>query len=201
VEGVVKIVVGLGNPGPQYAHNRHNVGYQVAERVAQHMGASSGRVMIKAYTLSGALAGTKVLVARPLTFMNLSGLAVGPLLRWYHASTSELLVICDDLDLPLSRIRLRPHGGSGGHKGLRSIIEALGTQDFARLRIGIGRPSHGDPEDYVLNDFAPDELIGMLDAYDRAVEAVESFVLDGIVVAMNQFNPPGELPDPADNGE
>lgn len=197
----MRIVVGLGNPGPEYVRNRHNVGYQVAERFARHMGAAPGRTTFKAYTASGSLAGTKVLVARPLTFMNLSGQSVGPLLRWYHASTSDLLVICDDLDLPLGRIRLRPHGGSGGHKGVRSIIETLGTQDFARLRIGIGRPACGDPQDYVLNDFAPDEVILMLDAYDRAVEAVESFVLHGIAVAMNRFNPPGELPDPVESGD
>ena len=197
----MRIVVGLGNPGPEYVRNRHNVGYQVAERVARRMGAAPGRTMFKAYTASGSLAGTKVLVARPLTFMNLSGQAVGPLLRWYHASTSDLLVICDDLDLPLGRIRLRPHGGSGGHKGVRSIIETLGVQDFARLRIGIGRPARGDPQDYVLNDFAPDEAIVMLDAYDKAVEAVESFVLHGIAVAMNSFNPPGELSDPVESGD
>jgi len=197
----VKIVVGLGNPGPEHTGNRHNVGFQIAERVARRMDAARGRAMFKAYAVSGSLAGARVLVARPLTFMNLSGQAVGPLLRWYHASTSELLVICDDLDLPLGKIRLRPHGGSGGHKGMLSIIETLGTQDFARLRIGIGRPAHGDPQDYVLNDFTQDELIGMLNAYDRAVEAVESFVLDGIAAAMNKFNPPGELADPVDSGD
>jgi len=197
----VKIIVGLGNPGPGYAKNRHNVGYQCVKRLAQRCDATSSRVMFKALTISAQIAGVKVVLARPLTFMNLSGQAVGPLLHWYHADLTDLLVICDDLDLPLGRIRLRSHGGSAGHKGMRSIIDTLGTQEFARLRIGIGRPAHGEPEDYVLNDFSQDESIVMQDAYDRAVAAVESFVLEGIAVAMNQFNSangPTDAADPSD---
>ena len=197
----MKIIVGLGNPGPGYAKNRHNVGYQCVKRLAQRCDATSSRVMFKALTISAQIAGVKVVLARPLTFMNLSGQAVGPLLHWYHADLTDLLVICDDLDLPLGRIRLRSHGGSAGHKGMRSIIDTLGTQEFARLRIGIGRPAHGEPEDYVLNDFSQDESIVMQDAYDRAVAAVESFVLEGIAVAMNQFNSangPTDAADPSD---
>ena len=194
----MKIIVGLGNPGPGYAKNRHNVGYQCVERLAQRCDATSSRVMFKALTISAQIAGVKVVLARPLTFMNLSGQAVGPLLHWYRADLTDLLVICDDLDLPLGRIRLRSHGGSAGHKGIRSIIDTLGTQEFARLRIGIGRPAHGEPEDYVLNDFSQDESIVMQDAYVRAVAAVESFVLEGIAVAMNRFNSPNGPTDAAD---
>lgn len=184
----VKLIVGLGNPGPRYTKNRHNVGYQCVERVAQRHGMTFGKVMFKAYITLGQIGGTKVVLARPLTFMNLSGLAVRPLLRWYRLAPSDLLVIYDDLDLPLGKIRLRQKGGSGGHKGIRSIIQALGTQDFARLRVGIGRPVHGEPQDYVLSDFLPDELINMEDACERAVAAVASFVTEGIATAMNKAN-------------
>lgn len=184
----VKLIVGLGNPGPRYTKNRHNVGYQCVERVAQRHGMIFGKVMFKAYITRGQIGGTKVVLARPLTFMNLSGLAIRPLLRWYRLAPSDLLVIYDDLDLPLGKIRLRQKGGSGGHKGIRSIIQALGTQDFARLRIGIGRPVHGEPQDYVLRDFSPDELITMEDACERAVAAVASFVTEGITTAMNEAN-------------
>jgi len=184
----VKLIVGLGNPGPPYARNRHNVGYQCVERVAQRHGLTSGKVMFKAYITAGQIAGTKVVLARPLTFMNLSGQAVRPLLRWYHVALPDLLVIYDDLDLPLGKVRLRRRGGSGGHKGMYSIIEALGTEDFPRLRIGIGRPVHGEPQDYVLSNFTPDELIVMEDTYERAVMAVDSFIVAGITATMNKFN-------------
>ena len=197
----MKIIVGLGNPGPSYAKNRHNVGYQCVKRLAQRCGATSSRVMFKGLTISGHIAGVKVVLARPLTFMNLSGQSVGPLLHWYHADLSDLLVICDDLDLPLGKIRLRRHGGSAGHKGMRSVIDTLGTQEFARLRIGIGRPAHGEPQGYVLDDFSLDESIVMQDAYERATAAVEAFVAEGIAVAMNQFNSPNGPTDAADSSD
>ena len=195
----MKLIVGLGNPGPRYAKNRHNVGYQCVQRLAQRHGLTFSKVVFKALVASGQVASSKVMLAKPLTFMNLSGQAVGPLLRWHRVDLSDLIVIYDDLDLPLGKIRLRIQGGSGGHKGMRSIIEALATQALARLRIGIGRPHFGEPEDYVLNDFTSEELIVMLGAYDHAVAAVESFIAHGIVVAMNEFNPPGEdSPGPTD---
>jgi PTH1 family peptidyl-tRNA hydrolase len=182
----VKLIVGLGNPGPRYAQNRHNVGYQCLERIAQHDDMTAGKVMFKAYVARGQIGGHKVVLARPLTFMNLSGLAVRPLLRWYHLALDDLLVIYDDLDLPLGSIRLRRKGGSGGHKGMRSIIQALGSQAFPRLRIGIGRPVRGEPEDYVLSDFAADQWVVMESAFDQAIAAVASFVTQGIVGAMNK---------------
>jgi PTH1 family peptidyl-tRNA hydrolase len=182
----VKLIVGLGNPGPRYAQNRHNVGYKCLERIAQHYDMTAGKVMFKAYVARGQIGGHKVVLARPLTFMNLSGLAVRPLLRWYHLALDDLLVIYDDLDLPLGSIRLRRKGGSGGHKGMRSIIQALGSQAFPRLRIGIGRPVRGEPEDYVLSDFAADQWVVMESAFDQAIAAVASFVTQGIVGAMNK---------------
>ena len=187
-EGRLKLIVGLGNPGPRYARNRHNVGYQVVEQLAQRHDMTSGKVMFKAYVVSGRIAGERVVLARPLTFMNLSGQAVRPLSRWYHIDLSHLLVIYDDLDLPVGRIRLRHKGGAGGHKGMRSIIQALGSEDFPRLRIGIGRPVHGEPEGHVLSDFPLHEAIHMQDSFDRAILAIECFVAEGVAAAMNQFN-------------
>jgi PTH1 family peptidyl-tRNA hydrolase len=190
----VKLIVGLGNPGPRYARNRHNVGYQCLERVARRHDLQFGRMMFKAQIASGLVAGTRALLAKPLTFMNLSGQSVRPLLRWYRVALPDLLVIYDDLDLPLGRIRLRQKGSSGGHKGMSSVIEQLGSDEFSRLRIGIGRPLYGEPPDYVLGDFTRDEAIAMEFAYDQAVSAVETFVTAGITQAMNRFNLPGEDP-------
>jgi PTH1 family peptidyl-tRNA hydrolase len=184
----LKLIVGLGNPGPRYAKNRHNVGYQVVGILAQRHQMTFARVMFKACVTTGSIAGERVVLTRPLTFMNLSGQTVRPLLRWYHLDLSELLVIHDDLDLPLGRIRLREHGGSGGHKGMRSIIQSLSSEEFPRLRVGIGRPLRGEPQDYVLQDFTAVQLITMEEAYDRAAAAAEHFVGRGIVSAMSEFN-------------
>lgn len=184
----MKLIVGLGNPGPRYANNRHNVGYQVVARLAERHDMTFTRVMFKACITTGDIAAERVVLARPLTFMNLSGQAVRPLLHWYHLDLAELLVIHDDLDLPLGRIRLRNKGGSGGHKGMRSIIQSLNSEDFPRLRIGIGRPERADPQGYVLQDFTSQQLTTMAEAYDRAATAVECFVSSGIVAAMGEFN-------------
>jgi len=184
----VKLVVGLGNPGPRYTRSRHNAGFQCVERIASAYGMSAGTVMFKAYVTRGHMNGERVVLARPLTFMNLSGLAVRPLVRWYHLPPADLLVVHDDLDLPLGKIRLREKGGAGGHKGMRSIIEALGSQQFARLRIGIGRPVRGEPQEYVLRDFTCAQAAVMEDTYQRAVAAVAFFVAEGISVAMNNAN-------------
>jgi len=186
------LIAGLGNPGLQYERNRHNIGYQCIERLIRQHGLAKGKLMFKAMVTSGTIAGTRTLLARPLTFMNLSGQSVRPLLRWYRVALPDLLVVYDDLDLPLGRIRLRQRGGSAGHKGMQSIIEALGTQEFSRLRIGIGRPVHGEPPDFVLNNFTLDESIVMENAFDQAVAAIETFLESGITTAMNEFNSTGD---------
>lgn len=193
----MKLIVGLGNPGPRYAENRHNIGYQCVERLVQRHGLAPGKMMFKAMVTSGHIAGVKTVLARPLTFMNLSGQAVRPLLRWYRVELADLLVIYDDLDLPLGKVRLRQQGGSGGHKGMRSIIEQLGTEAFPRLRVGIGRPVHGEPPDHVLSNFTLDESIVVDRALDQAVAAVETFIVSGIQAAMNGYNVPadGVAPD------
>ncbi|MBC8249245.1 MAG: aminoacyl-tRNA hydrolase, partial [Anaerolineales bacterium] len=142
----------------------------------------------KALLAQGEIAGLKVILAKPQTFMNLSGDAVERLARFHKVPPESILVLYDDLDLPVGRIRLRPEGGSGGHKGMKSIMEHLGTNGFPRLRVGIGRPTHGDPVDYVLGDFAPDEQIAIEEAYERVVSAVELWLAEGIAAAMNRYN-------------
>ena len=184
----MKLIVGLGNPGPRYVRNRHNVGAQCVIRMAGRYRSARSRIMSKARVTSARIADADVVLAKPLTFMNLSGQAVSSLLHRYGVALSDLLVIYDDLDLPVGKIRLRKGGGAGGHKGMLSIINALGTQSFPRLRIGIGRPADGDPRDYVLSNFPSDETDVMERTYDRAIAAVESFVIEGIAAAMNTFN-------------
>jgi PTH1 family peptidyl-tRNA hydrolase len=186
--GMTELIVGLGNPGRRYAGNRHNAGFQCLDRLAEAWGLSFSRRKHKALLTQGEIGGFKVILAKPQTFMNLSGDAVERLARFYQVPPKDILVIYDDLDLPVGKTRLRPEGGSGGHKGMKSIIEHLGTSGFCRLRVGIGRPPHGDPVDYVLGDFTPDERIAMDEAYERVVSAVELWLAEGIVVAMNKYN-------------
>jgi len=186
--GIDRLVIGLGNPGRKYAGNRHNVGFQCLDRLAAAWGLSFSRRKHKALLAEGEIAGRKVILAKPQTFMNLSGQAVERLVRFYRLPPENILVIYDDLDLPLGKIRLRPKGGAGGHKGMKSIIEHLGTQDFPRLRVGIGRPAHGDPVDYVLSDFTLDQRIVMEEVYGRVIAAVELWLTEGIEAAMNRYN-------------
>ncbi|MBI5878676.1 MAG: aminoacyl-tRNA hydrolase [Chloroflexi bacterium] len=183
----MKLIVGLGNPGPQYANTRHNAGFQVVDRFAARHEFLLRKMQFNAMVISGAIAGEKVLVARPLTFMNDSGRAVGPLVRWLKLELPDLLVVYDEIDLPLGTLRLRPDGGSAGHNGMKSIIEQLGTESFARLRIGVGRPVGGGVS-HVLGAYNRDELPLAEDAYDRAVAAIETFIADGLITAMNRFN-------------
>ena len=185
---IEKLIVGLGNPGRKYAGNRHSVGFQCLDRLAEAWGLPFSRRKHKALLAQGEIAGLKVILAKPQTFMNLSGDAVERLARFYKLPPENILVIYDDLDLPLGRVRLRPEGGSGGHKGMKSIVEHLGTNGFPRLRVGIGRPTHGDPVDYVLDDFAPDEQIAIEEAYERVVSTVELWLTEGIATAMNRYN-------------
>ena len=219
-EPVEKLIVGLGNPGRKYARNRHNVGFQCLDRLAQAHGLSFGSGVLNpalskacpelcrrveglskgrrakaSLTLGrcpelveGKIADVGVVLARPLTYMNLSGQAVRQLVSFYQLPLEDILVIYDDLDLPLGTIRLRPEGGSGGHKGMRSIIEALGSQAFPRLRVGIGRPPDNDAVSYVLSDFTADEQITLESVYEKVVAAVELFLWEGIEAAMNVYN-------------
>ena len=188
-----KLVVGLGNPGRGYDGTRHNVGFAALDRLAEKLKCSfrsRSRFSAQVAEAGGGEAG-KVTLAKPQTFMNRSGSVVQALLVWLKIGPAQLLVVVDDADLALGQIRLRASGGSGGHNGLRSIIEALGgNEEFARLRIGIGRtaPVGTDITGHVLGQFAPGEREVAQEAVARAVEAIECCLRDGLVEAMNRFN-------------
>ena len=186
---IEKLIVGLGNPGRQYSRTRHNVGFMCVDGIAQKHRLPPYHRLFKAQVTDGLVAGKRVVLAKPQTFMNLSGESVRSLLGWYRLSHEDLLVIYDDLDLPLGRIRLRERGSSGGHRGVQSIIQCLKTQEFPRLRIGIARPGAGGAADYVLATFTPDEKPIVGAALSRAIEAVETVLTQGIVAAMNKYNP------------
>lgn len=182
------LIVGLGNPGRAHLYNRHNVGFMVADRLATHHGIELKRVQNKAIVGSGRIADRPVIVAKPQTFMNLSGEAIGPLVNYYKIPQRNILVVYDELDIPFAVIRLREKGGAGGHNGMRSLIQHLGN-DFARMRMGIGRPpGRMDPAAFVLQDFGREELPLLSEMLSTAVEAVESFVRHGIDLTMSRFN-------------
>ena len=183
------LIVGLGNPGSKYAANRHNVGFRCVELLASAHALAFDKKQKRARVAMGTVLGRKVIVAKPQTFMNESGRAVAPLARFYKVQFERLLVIYDDLDLPIGTMRLRPEGGTGGHKGMRSIVEHLGNQGFSRLRIGIGRPpGRMDPAAYVLQDFSAQEEPSLEETLERAVAAIETWLAEGVEEAMNRHN-------------
>ena len=183
------LVVGLGNPGTRYARTRHNVGWRVVEILAKRWKARPEHLPGTYRGWSAELGSRTVHLLQPLTFMNLSGHAIGDLLRFYKIDLPDLFVVVDDANLELGRLRARPSGSAGGHNGLKSIIEALGTEEFARLRVGVGRgAARQDLADHVLAKFDPDERIDVAEAVGRAADAAELFVTDGIVAVMNRFN-------------
>ena len=183
------LIVGLGNPGLAYRHNRHNVGFMVADALAEKLEIPLKRVKFKAQIGNGKLEDIPIIIAKPLTFMNKSGEAVAPLVRYFKVPLERLLVIHDDMDLPLGTLRMRPSGGSAGHNGMLSIFDKLGTNAIPRLRVGIGRPpGRMDPADYVLQDFSrsEEELLNMV--ITQACEAALAFITTGLEKAMNTYN-------------
>jgi PTH1 family peptidyl-tRNA hydrolase len=186
------LIVGLGNPGEEYRSSRHNVGFMVIDRLAYDLGVKLGKYQFKALTGSAIQNGQKWILAKPQTFMNLSGVAVGSLVKFYKVPMDHLLILHDDIDLPIGTIRIRPKGGSAGQNGVNSVIERLGTQDFPRLRVGIGRPSgQRTAVSYVLADFQKSEKDLVNELLGRCAEAVKTFVHSGLDTAMNLFN--GEI--------
>jgi len=184
----VKLVVGLGNPGSQYARTRHNVGWLAADRLADRAGwAGRGRQRDSSSVVTGRYRGLDLTLVKPLTFMNDSGLAVRKVLAREHAPLGDLLVVADDLALPFGKLRFREGGSHGGHNGLRSIIDELGTEKFSRLRIGIGEPDRS-AVDHVLSTFAPDETARLDELLDATADAVEAWARDGTSKAANRFN-------------
>jgi PTH1 family peptidyl-tRNA hydrolase len=184
----LKLIVGLGNPGREYEHTRHNVGFQVADELAHRY-----RVTLKNHTKWKARAakiadiGDGVLVAEPTTFMNLSGWAVREMADFHKLAPADVLVVVDDADLPLGRLRLRTGGSAGGHNGLKSIIQELGTLEFPRLRVGVGRQA-GELKNHVLGRFSAEEKAHIDAAVKRAADAAELFAKENILAAMNRFN-------------
>lgn len=185
------IITGLGNPGREYARNRHNVGFQFMEKLAEKHGLKFSRMMHKGVVALGEIAGTKVALVKPMTFMNLSGECVGAIARFYKTPAQDVLAVYDELDLPEGLLRLRGKGGAGGHNGMKSLITHLGTDAFPRLRIGIGRPpGRMAASDYVLQDFSAGEMAALNEAFDKAIEGVHRWIVQGIDNAMNHVNAP-----------
>jgi PTH1 family peptidyl-tRNA hydrolase len=191
------LIVGLGNPGPEYAQTRHNAGFALVEALAERWAAEwHASKRFRARVARTRWNGRSLVLCQPQTFMNASGEAVGPMVRFYRLPLERLLVLVDDADLPLGHIRLRPRGSSGGHHGLESIEAALGSGDFARLRIGIGRqPGAREITDYVLSRFYPEETELLKKVLARAAEQVECWLTEGIQKAMSRYNGPVE-PEP-----
>ena len=184
------LIVCLGNPGPKYECTRHNAGFMTADALAKKLGVSISRARFKALTAAAEINGEKVLLMKPQTFMNLSGEAVGEAARFYKIPSDHVIVVSDEISLPLGKLRVRMKGSAGGHNGLKSIIAALGSDAFPRVRIGVGAPPHPDYDmaDWVLSVFRNQELLDMRDAADRAAEAVITYVSTGPERAMNRFN-------------
>jgi PTH1 family peptidyl-tRNA hydrolase len=185
----MKLIVGLGNPGRAYEKTRHNIGFEVVDRLAEKAGAAfRKRLLAPVQTAEATIGSGTVLLVKPLTFMNTSGPAVAGIARKKGTAAEDLVVVVDDVDLPLGKLRIRPKGSAGGHNGLKSVIAHFGSEDFARVRVGVGRPGEGDMVKHVLSKFAPDERDVIRDAIERAAEAVECLVRDGVDKAMNEFN-------------
>ena len=183
------LIIGLGNPGREYKHNRHNIGFMLVDRLAERLGVTFSRLESRALVTKGDYRSQRLVLAKPQTYMNLSGQSAGSLIRFYKVPLEHFLVAYDDVDLPYGMLRLRPSGGSAGQKGMISIIERLGSQEFPRLRLGIGRPpGRMDAAAYVLQDFPRQEAKILPQILDRAVEAVLTFVSEGIATAMNSYN-------------
>ena len=186
----MKIFVGLGNPTPEYAATKHNVGFMLADRLANSISADFWREKFNALVAEAFLDSEKILIVKPQTFMNLSGESVAPIVNFYKISPENLVVAHDDLDLPLGTIRLRPKGSSGGHRGVESIIQHLNNQNFPRVRIGVGRPpANWTVNHHVLSNFNQNDAEIISKTLDELVPAVISIFKDGINNAMNKFNP------------
>jgi peptidyl-tRNA hydrolase, PTH1 family len=188
----MKLICGLGNPGREYERHRHNVGFRVVDELSRRAGADLSQEKFEARIGQGTLGRERVVFLEPQTFMNHSGFALVPALRFYKIELADVLVVHDELDLPFGRIQVKAGGGAGGHNGLRSILEQLGEDGFARLRFGIGKPEGPNAKarvsGYVLSNFSPDEEGSLNELIVRAADASETWAREGISTAMNRFN-------------
>jgi PTH1 family peptidyl-tRNA hydrolase len=183
------LIVGLGNPGRRFQEDRHNIGFMVLDHLLKRLGLAFSRIQQNSLLTDGKIGEQKVFFAKPQTFMNSVGKAVAPLTRYYRIPLAQLLIIFDDLDLPLGTLRIRPQGGSGGHRGMQSILQHLDSEGIPRMRVGIGRPpGQMDPADFVLQSFSKKEIEVIQIALERAADAIEVYISDGIEAAMTRFN-------------
>jgi peptidyl-tRNA hydrolase, PTH1 family len=192
------LIVGLGNPGRAYTRNRHNLGFMAVSALADELSLAFGKTRSSAKIAEGEYNGRRLILAQPQRYMNRSGESVAPLMAYFQIEPDHLLVIVDDADLPLGAVRLRKQGSAGGHNGIKSIIAHLGSSEFARLRLGMGRPaSNGEMVDFVLSDFDKKEMVTVKVVLAYAVTSVLTYVTDGIDAAMNRHNT-ATAPDPSE---
>lgn len=186
----MKIIVGLGNPGAEYAASRHNVGFMFLDALAVKIAATEWREKDNACVAEAHLAGEKILLVKPLTYMNSSGEAVGPLVSWYKLAPDDITAVHDDMDLPVGLVRIRPQGSAGGHNGIKSVIAALNTEKFARIKIGIGHPTgERTTVSHVLSPFMPEEREKIDAAVEYLLPAAVCLLTEGVDMAMNRYNP------------
>ena len=185
----MKVVAGLGNPGKKYDNTPHNIGFDIVDILAEKLSAGwKNHANFRVSTAKASWKGTQLLLVKPQTFMNLSGTGIAPLMRYFRCKPEDLTVVVDDADLPLGRLRIRAKGGAGGHNGLASIIENLGTQEFARVRVGVGRETPGGLIKHVLNKFASDHKEMVEGAVETATEAVLCLIENDLIESMNRYN-------------
>ncbi len=183
----MRLIVGLGNPGSEYRDTRHNVGFSVLDRLSQRWGASFQQ-KFKGELGRATIAGEPSFLLKPLTFMNRSGISVALAREYFRVDVDDIIVVHDEIDLAFGRLRIKSGGGHAGHNGLRSLVASLGTRDFVRVRVGVGRPVHGDVSAYVLSRWGADEREWVPDLVERATDGVEEILRSGLKTAMNQFN-------------
>ncbi|GAM10109.1 peptidyl-tRNA hydrolase [Geobacter sp. OR-1] len=183
-----KLLAGLGNPGAKYLWTRHNAGFMVLDRLANHAGTTVSKKAFAGLYGEASCWGERLHLLKPQTFMNLSGRSVSPALHYHKLTLDDLIVIHDDLDIPFGQIKLKKGGGHGGHNGLRSLMQELGSGEFTRIRVGIGRPGFGDCADYVLSPFSKAEMAGLPDLLDGIVAAIEMLIAEGLPKTMSIFN-------------
>ncbi|KMK74488.1 aminoacyl-tRNA hydrolase [Alkalihalobacillus pseudalcaliphilus] len=186
----MKLIVGLGNPGEKYAGTRHNIGFDIVDACAKEFSIELNQAKFKGVYGTGLVNGEKVYLLKPLTYMNLSGESVRPLMDYFQIPLEDLVVIYDDLDLPVGKIRLRQKGSAGGHNGMKSLIQHLGTQEFNRIRVGVDRPKNGEPiVNYVLGRYHPEERADVISSIDQSVNAMKSWTdQHTFLEVMNKFN-------------
>ena len=182
------LLVGLGNPGPKYAQTRHNIGFMAVERLASRWGLSLTREKFKGVYEVGLVGGVDAALLKPLTFMNLSGQSVQPAASFFSVEPEQIVVFHDEIDLPCGELKIKMGGGHGGHNGLRDIIARLGTRDFVRLRLGVGRPERGDVTNWVLGRFSEEERVEVEELIEEACDAAEMILGEGVAAAQNRFH-------------